>query len=326
MKKVAVAGAAGFLGSMLCRTLLKEGCAVIGIDNLSTGKPENMIDFADHERFTLLRDDVASPEWLTDARLRDVTEIYHLASPASPKFYQAEPFATILANTAGTRNMLELARRNGAKLLYASTSEVYGDPDVHPQPEAYRGNVNTWGPRACYDEAKRLGEVYCFEYVARFGVKARVARIFNTYAAGLRNDDGRVISTFVTQALANQALTIFGDGTQTRSFCYVDDTIRGLLLLMEKQEAEGEIVNIGNPVEHQILEVAKIVVRLSGCKSGFIFRPLPQDDPRRRCPDIAKAKRILGWEPQVTLEQGLTLMIDHYRKKSGHFGGKGEAP
>jgi len=258
--------------------------------------------------------DVAAISLAEHPELMDVTQIYHLASPASPKFYQADPFGTIAANTSGTMMMLELARRTGAKLLYASTSEAYGDPEVHPQPESYRGHVNTWGPRACYDESKRLGEVYCYEYYTRYGAQTTVARIFNTYSAGLRNDDGRVISNFVWQALHGANLTVYGDGSQTRSFCYVDDTVEALRRMMEAKNTNGEIINVGNPAEYAILDVAKLVIRLTGTASGIEFHPLPPDDPRQRRPDIAKAKRLLNWEPVVSLEEGLRLTIAEYRQ------------
>lgn len=245
--------------------------------------------------------------------MEDVEEIYHLASPASPRFYQASPMETIAANTIGTMHLLELARQNQAKLLFASTSEAYGDPEVHPQREDYRGNVNTWGPRACYDEAKRLGEVYCYEYHHRYQVQAKVVRIFNTYSAGLRNDDGRVISNFVTQAISGQPITVYGDGSQTRSFCYVDDNIRALQLVMESEKATGQIINIGNPTEHTILDVALMVKRLAQSDSSLSFLSLPEDDPKVRCPVIDKARQLLGWDPQIDLEEGLKRTIKAYR-------------
>jgi UDP-glucuronate decarboxylase len=314
MKKILITGAAGFLGSHLTKELIKQGNMIIGIDNLSTGKKENIEEFIHHNNYRFIEFDVSNQEILFLEELKGIREIYHLASPASPKFYQATPFETIAVNTIGTQNMLELAMKWDAKVLYTSTSEAYGDPDVHPQPEEYRGNVNTWGPRACYDEAKRLGEVYCYEYYTRYNVQVKVARIFNTYSAGLRNDDGRVISNFVTQALTGKDITVYGDGSQTRSFCYVDDNIRALKLMMEKDEATGEIINIGNPVEYTILELAQIIKRLTGSDSKITFHPLPKDDPKVRRPDISKAKRILGWEPQIDLEEGLKRTIEVYRE------------
>ncbi|GAA3408548.1 NAD-dependent epimerase/dehydratase family protein [Paenibacillus hodogayensis] len=313
MSKALITGAAGFLGSQLAARLRAEGQTVVAIDNMSSGTEQRLRPFAGDEGFTFVAYDAADAGLLALPELVGVTDIYHLASPASPRFYQALPFETIEVNTTGTRTLLELARRTGAKLVYTSTSEAYGDPLEHPQNEEYRGNVTTWGPRACYDEAKRLGEVYCYEYGQRFGVAVKVARLFNTYSAALRNDDGRVISNFVGQALAGDDLTVYGDGSQTRSFCYVDDTVRGLRLMMENPAANGQIINIGNPVEHTILELAHTVIRLSGSTSGIRFMPLPQDDPKVRRPDIAKAQSLLGWKPDIALEEGLMRTIEVYR-------------
>lgn len=313
--KTLITGAAGFLGSHLVKSLLNKGKQVIGIDNLSTGRLHNIEECLSHPHFQFYECDVADSSTLEREAFKGVAEIYHLASPASPIFYQNAPFDTIAANTVGTHQMLELARRNRAKLLYASTSEAYGDPTLHPQPEEYCGNVNTWGPRACYDEAKRLGEVICYEYYQRFEVQVKVARIFNTYSAGLRNDDGRVISNFVTQALTGEDITVYGDGTQTRSFCYVDDNIRGLQLMMEKDAATGEIINIGNPNEISILEVARLVKQLSHSPSRITFHPLPLDDPKVRRPVIDKARQLLAWEPEVNLEEGLSRTIAAYRNQ-----------
>lgn len=315
MKKVVITGAAGFLGSQMARDLLSQDIRVVGLDNLSSGKITNMDSIINHPLFTFIRFDVSSPKVIDLHELQEVDEIYHLASPASPKFYQAAPFETIDVNTVGTRNMLELARMNNARIVYASTSEAYGDPEVHPQPEEYRGNVNTWGPRACYDEAKRLGEVFCYEYNRQYGVRTKVVRIFNTYSAGLRNDDGRVISNFVTQALTGQEITVYGDGSQTRSFCYVDDTLRALRLMMESDQATGEIINVGNPNEYTVLEVAQLVKRLIDSPSVITFHPLPQDDPKVRRPIIDKAQKLLEWEPQIDLEEGLIRTIEAYKKQ-----------
>ncbi|WP_372630162.1 UDP-glucuronic acid decarboxylase family protein [Cohnella sp.] len=314
MKKIGITGAAGFLGSQLAKELIAQGHRVIGLDNLSTGRKSNLELLLSVPSFAFLERNAADRQIVDLPELEGVNEIYHLASPASPKFYQAAPIETIYVNSIGTQNMLELAKKYRAKILYASTSEAYGDPEVHPQPEDYRGNVNTWGPRACYDEAKRLGEVFCYEYHRLHGVQAKVARIFNTYAAGLRNDDGRVISNFVTQALAGEPITVYGDGSQTRSFCYADDTLRALQLMMESDSATGEIVNVGNPHEYSVLEVARMVKRLTGSTSEIVFRPLPQDDPRVRRPVIDKAKRLLKWEPTVSLEEGLLRTIEAYRQ------------
>ncbi|MEH6905707.1 NAD-dependent epimerase/dehydratase family protein [Neobacillus drentensis] len=313
-KKVLITGVAGFLGSQLAKDLLAAGCVVVGVDNLSSGKITNIKGLSEG-RFIFKEMDVCSRKILTDPDFLNVQEIYHLASAASPKYYQASPFETINVNTIGTKNMLELAKRKQAKIVYTSTSEAYGDPEVHPQPETYRGNVNTWGPRACYDEAKRLGEVLCYLYFTEYQTKVKVARIFNTYSAGLANNDGRVISNFVTQALTGEDMTVYGDGTQTRSFCYVTDTLNGLKLLMEKDEANGEIINIGNPTEYPIIELAHLVKTLSNSASNITFHPLPVDDPKVRRPVIDKAKELLSWEPAITLENGLKETIEEYTKK-----------
>ncbi|MBB6023734.1 nucleoside-diphosphate-sugar epimerase [Paenibacillus sp. JGP012] len=313
MKHIVVTGAAGFLGSHLVKSLIDQGHRVTGMDNLSTGMLRNLEEVMANPRFEFHQADVTYPDSLEIFADQQVHEIYHLASPASPKFYQADSIGTIWVNTRGTYHMLELARTKGARFLYSSTSEAYGDPEIHPQPESYRGNVNTWGPRACYDEAKRLGEVFCYEYYMKQRVSVRVARIFNTYSSGLRNDDGRVISNFVTQALTGQDITVYGDGSQTRSFCYVDDNIRGLQALMAEDRAEGEIINIGNPAEYTILEVAYLVKKLTGSDSNIVFMPLPEDDPKVRRPVIDKAREILNWEPVIALEEGLRRTIQHYR-------------
>lgn len=296
---------------------MAAGHKVIGIDNFSSGKPSNLHEISGYPSFLLLTLDVAKPSILHQEELQGIEEIYHLASPASPRDYQRNPFATIAANTAGTSHMLELAAKNGAKLVYASTSEAYGDPEVHPQPEEYKGNVNTWGPRACYDESKRLGEVYCYEYHRQIQLPVKVARIFNTYSGGLRNDDGRVISNFVTQALNGEDITVYGNGSQTRSFCYVTDTIRGLITLMEKDAANGQIINIGNDTEYSILDIAHLVKELTGSSSRITFHPLPQDDPQLRRPCLTKARTLLGWEPVVTLREGLLRTIEAYCSQMG---------
>ncbi|MFC5701168.1 GDP-mannose 4,6-dehydratase [Cohnella faecalis] len=316
MSKILVTGAAGFLGSHLAYQLIQKGHQIIGIDNLSSGRLDNVLPLMETGRFLFIPFDITSHHVLTLDALAGIEEIYHLASPASPKFYQSLPFGTIAVNTIGTSFMLELAKTNNAKIVYTSTSEAYGDPQVHPQQEDYRGNVNTWGPRACYDESKRLGEVYCYEYFHRYQVPVKVARIFNTYSAGLQNDDGRVISNFVTQALRQTEITVYGDGSQTRSFCYVDDTILALQLMMENDSANGEIINIGNPSDYSILEVAKLVQKLTRSSSPITFRPLPEDDPKLRRPVIDKAKKLLDWQPKVSLEEGLNRTIAVYRTQN----------
>ncbi|WP_274649497.1 NAD-dependent epimerase/dehydratase family protein [Paenibacillus humicola] len=315
MKRILVTGAAGFLGSHLTKELLQRGHHLTGIDNLSSGKMEHINELLGSDRFRFIEYDVSDPGVLQLPGLSEVEEIYHMASPASPKFYQAAPFETIAANTIGTKNMLELARLNRSAMVFCSTSEAYGDPEISPQTEEYRGNVNTWGPRGCYDEAKRLGEVFCYEYWCRYQTRVKVARIFNTYSAGLRNDDGRVISNFVTQALSGSDITVYGDGSQKRSFCYVDDTVSALILMMETDQATGRIINIGNPEERTVLELAWLVQQMTETDSPITFHPLPQDDPKHRRPSIEKAKTLLGWEPAVSLEEGLRRTIHGYRSR-----------
>ncbi|WNR43763.1 UDP-glucuronic acid decarboxylase family protein [Paenibacillus roseipurpureus] len=315
MSKILITGSAGFLGSHLTKELLGRGHEVVGVDNLATGRLSNLQDVMEHPNFRFIAYDVSDKSVIDLDGVQAVDEIYHLASPASPKLYQAASLETIYVNTIGTQNMLELAKTYNAKVLYASTSEAYGDPEVHPQPEEYRGNVNTWGPRACYDEAKRLGEVFCYEYHRLFQLRTKVVRLFNTYSAGLRNDDGRVISNFVTQALTGEDITVYGDGSQTRSFCYVDDTIRALILMMEMDEATGQIINIGNPTEHSVLDVALLVKQLTNTPSKITFHPLPEDDPKVRRPVIHRATDILGWYPEVSLEDGLKRTIQSYQAK-----------
>jgi UDP-glucuronate decarboxylase len=315
LKKIVITGVAGFLGSHLANELISRKNKVIGLDNFSTGKENNLLQLSTNPDFTCIKVDVSSNEVMNLIELKDIDEIYHLASPASPPFYQKSPFETIAVNTIGTKNMLDIAKQNKAKIVYLSTSEVYGDPEIHPQSEDYKGSVNTWGPRACYDEGKRLGEVFCYLYYHLFNVKVKVARIFNTYSAGLRNDDGRVISNFITQALRGENITVYGDGTQTRSFCYVDDTINALLLMMENEKATGEIINIGNPEEISVLKLAKLVKDLTNSSSIITFEPLPVDDPKQRCPKIEKANQLLGWKPSISLVEGLLKTIENYRNK-----------
>ena len=306
-----VTGGAGFIGSHLCDRLLAEGARVICLDNLMTGRFANLAQHARNPRFELIEHDVidAVPAWLASIRL---THIYHLASPASPQQYQADPEHTLLTNTVGTCNMLRLAEKTGARLLLTSTSEVYGEPEVHPQPEDYRGSVNCTGPRACYDEGKRAAEALTFDFVRANRCSARVARIFNTYGPRLRTDDGRVVSNVVCQALAGDDVTVYGDGSQTRSFCYDDDTVEGLLRLTRSEAAVGMPVNIGNPEEVSVQHLVDLVLRLSGSTSRIVRLPLPVDDPQRRQPDISRARNLLGWEPRMSLEQGLTAVIDWF--------------
>ncbi|MEY8348449.1 NAD-dependent epimerase/dehydratase family protein [Bacillus cereus] len=313
-KTILITGVAGFLGSHLASELLcVPETTIIGVDNLSTGEMSNIEKLLELANFQFIEYDVVNPEILNINNLEKTHEIYHLASPASPKFYQSTPLDTIDVNISGTKNILELAKRTSAKIVYTSPSEAYGDPEVHPQDETYRGNVNTWGPRACYDESKRMGEVLCYLYRSLYNIPVKVARIFNTYSAGLRNDDERVISNFVTQALTGKDITVYGDGSQARSFCYVTDTIAGLMLMIEKDEATGEIINIGNQMEYKIIEMAHLVKEITKSSSLISFHLLPKDAPKQRRLGIEKAKKLLGWEANVHLEEGWKLTIDTYK-------------
>lgn len=305
-KRVLVTGGAGFLGSHLCEKLLREGYDVLCVDNFYTGSKTNIEDLLKNPYFELMRHDITFPLYV------EVDEIYNLACPASPVHYQRDPVQTTKVCVHGSINMLGLAKRTKAKILQASTSEIYGDPEVHPQPESYRGNVNPLGPRACYDEGKRCAETLFFDYHRQHGVRIKVARIFNTYGPRMHPNDGRVVSNFILQALRGKPITVYGDGSQTRSFCYVDDLIEGLVLLMNTDDEFTGPINLGNPQEVTILELAETVRELTGSKSDIEFKPLPKDDPRRRCPDISLAKKVLGWEPRVPLREGLKKTIDYF--------------
>jgi UDP-glucuronate decarboxylase len=304
-RRVLVAGGAGFLGSHLCALLLSRGDRVICLDNLQTGLAENLRGLTGQQGFRFIRHDICQP---FEQALK-VDEIYNLACPASPPQYQADPVRTMLTNVVGTNNLLALAARCGARLLQASTSEVYGDPEQHPQQEDYRGHVSSTGPRACYDEGKRAAESLCFDYLRLGRADVRVARIFNTYGPRMRADDGRIVSNLICQALAGDRLTIYGSGEQTRSFCYVSDLIRGLVALMEVPKNPGLPVNLGNPGERTIREIATLILDLTGSRSALVHRPLPMDDPRRRCPDISRATSLLNWRPEIRLEDGLAATI-----------------
>ena len=307
MKNILVTGGAGFIGSHLCRRLLADGHKVTCLDNFFTGRSENVAELRKSGDFVLLRHNVMEPLF------EPFDEIYNLACPASPPHYQHYPTETTKTSVIGMINMLELANRFGAKVLQASTSEVYGDPEVHPQVESYRGSVSVTGPRACYDEGKRAAETLCYDYLRQFGTRVKVVRIFNTYGPNMAADDGRVVSNFILQALRGQDITIYGDGSQTRSFCYVDDLIEGLVRMMESRDDFHGPVNLGNPGEFTIRELAEKVIELTGSKSQLKYEPLPQDDPARRKPDISLARRELGWEPQVPLENGLERTIAYFR-------------
>lgn len=306
--RILVTGGAGFIGSHLIDRLMEDGHEVLCLDNFYTGHKRNILRWLDSPYFELIRHDITEPIRL------EADRIYHLACPASPVHYQYNPVKTVKTNVIGTLNMLGLAKRVKARMLLASTSEVYGDPEIHPQPESYRGNVNPIGLRSCYDEGKRIAETLTFDYHRQNHVDARVVRIFNTYGTRMLENDGRVVSNFVVQALRGQPLTIYGDGSQTRSFCYVSDLVEGLIRMMENEEHVGP-VNLGNPDEYTILELAKAVQAAVGSGVEIEFKPLPQDDPRRRQPDITKAKTWLGWEPTVPLQQGLQFTVDDFRQR-----------
>lgn len=310
MKRILVTGGAGFLGSHLCDRLLERGDEVVCLDNFFTGRKANIHHLQGNERFELVRHDVIDPFKF------EVDEIYNLACPASPVHYQHNPIKTVKTNVMGTLHCLGLAKRTGAKVLQASTSEVYGDPDVHPQPEEYRGNVNPIGIRACYDEGKRCAETLCFDYHRSNGVDIRVMRIFNTYGPRMLADDGRVVSNFIVQALKGELITVYGKGDQTRSFCYVNDLIAGMMGLMDQDETVGP-VNIGNPREFTILELAEKVIAQTKSSSKIVFEPLPQDDPFQRQPIIDLAKKTFGWEPKIALEEGLESTIAYFKTELG---------
>jgi UDP-glucuronate decarboxylase len=311
-KLVLVTGGAGFIGSWLCDVLVSFGAEVDCLDNLSTGKQENIDHLLEKSKFRFINEDVCA--FKTDLKY---DYILHLASRASPEEYQKHPIETLQANSIGSYNMLELARKHDARILFASTSEVYGDADVFPTPESYWGRVNPVGPRSCYDEGKRFGEALFMAYHRLYGLDVRVARIFNSYGPRLRAEGayGRAISRFITQALANKPLTVYGDGTQTRSFCYITDTIIGLLLLLANEGARGEVVNVGNAEEVTILELAQSIKQLTGSASPITFHPLPEDDPRRRCPDIGRAESLLGWKPKINLEEGLDRTVRWFQRR-----------
>ncbi|MCX8119773.1 MAG: SDR family oxidoreductase [Oscillatoriaceae bacterium SKW80] len=305
--RILVTGGAGFIGSHLIDRLMEAGHEVICLDNFFTGHKSNIIKWLGNPNFELIRHDITEPIRL------EVDQIYHLACPASPVHYQYNPVKTIKTNVIGTLNMLGLAKRVKARFLLASTSEVYGDPEVHPQTEDYRGNVNCIGVRSCYDEGKRVAETLCFDYHRQNGVDIRVVRIFNTYGPRMLENDGRVVSNFIVQALKGIPLTVYGDGSQTRSFCYVSDLVEGMIRLMNSEYIGP--VNIGNPGEYTILELAQKIQKMVNPKAEIIFKPLPQDDPRQRQPDITRARNWLGWEPKVPLDEGLKYTIEDFRSR-----------
>ncbi len=309
MKKILITGGAGFLGSHLCDRLIKQGHQVICLDSLFTGSLKNVDGLMSHPSFKFIQHDVVDPI-AVDA----LDEIYNLACPASPVHYQHNPIHTMKTSVLGALNVLELARQTGAKVFQASTSEVYGDPSVHPQPEEYWGNVNTIGIRSCYDEGKRAAETLFFDYQRTHHLRIKVVRIFNTYGPRMAADDGRVVSNFIVQALRGEDLTVYGDGSQTRSFCYADDLVEGFIRLMNADDSVVGPLNLGNPGEFTMIELAEKVLRLTGSQSKLIHMPLPQDDPKQRRPDITKARQLLDWQPTVELEQGLERTISYFRK------------
>lgn len=307
MSTILVTGGAGFLGSHLCERLLNEDHEVICLDNFFSGRKENIRHLLGHPKFEVIRHDIVQPFHI------EAEQIYNLACPASPVAYQYNPIKTIKTSTVGMVNVLGLAKRCGARVLHTSTSEVYGDPEVHPQTEEYWGNVNPLGPRSCYDEGKRVAESLCMNYHLAHDMEIRIVRIFNTYGPRMDPNDGRVVSNFIMQALRGEDLTVYGDGSQTRSFCYVSDLIEGFMRMMEHEDLVGPI-NLGNPVENTMIELAEAVIEITGSKSQIRHEPLPKDDPRRRCPDITKAKNFLKWTPEVDLKTGLTHTTNYYKE------------
>lgn len=305
-KRVMVTGGAGFVGSHLCGRLLADGHDVLAVDNYFTGRRDNIAHLLSHPSFEAMRHDVTFPLYV------EVDEIYNLACPASPVHYQFDPVQTTKTSVVGAINMLGLAKRIKAKVFQASTSEVYGDPTVHPQTEDYRGNVNPIGPRACYDEGKRCAETLFFDYYRQHRTRIKVARIFNTYGPRMHPDDGRVVSNFIVQALRGQDITLYGEGTQTRAFCYVDDLVEGFVRLMGTDDTVTGPINLGNPHEITVRELAETVITLTGARSKLVHRPLPADDPTQRCPDITQARAVLGWEPTVALHAGLGKTIAYF--------------
>lgn len=310
-KRILVTGGAGFLGSHLCEKLLDQGNDVICVDNLFTGSKDNIRHLMDNNYFEFIRHDVTQPLYV------EVDQIYNLACPASPIHYQHDPIATGKTSVMGALNTLGLAKRCHARILQASTSEVYGDPEIHPQPESYRGCVNPIGPRSCYDEGKRMAETLFFDYHRQHGVDIKVIRIFNTYGPRMSAHDGRVVSNFIVQALNNEDITIYGDGMQTRSFCYVDDLIEGMIRMMNSRDGFTGPVNIGNPGEFTMLELAKLVIKLAGSSSKIVYKELPQDDPMQRRPMIDLAEKELEWKPTIDLEEGLRRTIEYFKVQLG---------
>ena len=308
MSNILVTGGAGFIGSHLCDELIKQKHKVICVDNFFTGQKQNIEHLIENKEFTVIDHDIIDPLHID----QKIDLVYNLACPASPIYYQKNPIRTVKANTKGMINMLGLAKKHGAKLLQTSTSEVYGDPEVHPQPESYKGSVNCLGPRACYDEGKRVAETLCMNYHREHNLDIRIVRIFNTYGPRMHPNDGRVVSNIIMQALQNKPFTLYGDGSQTRSFCFVDDMVQGLMAMMNQEEENGP-VNLGNPEELSMKELAEAIINLTNSSAKIEYHELPTDDPKRRQPDITKAKKVLSWQPTTNLEDGLNLTIDYFK-------------
>ena len=309
--RVLITGAAGFIGSHLCDRFIQEGFEVIGMDNFITGSPDNIAHLFGHPKFKFIHYNVVNYIYLEGP----VDIVLHFACPASPADYMSHPIHTMKVDSLGTLNTLGFAKLKKARYVFASTSEVYGDPTVHPQPETYWGNVNPIGPRSVYDEAKRFSEALCMAYHREHGIDVRILRIFNTYGPRMRMNDGRVIPNFITQALKGEPLTVYGNGEQTRSFCYIDDLVEGIFMASVKDGLSGEVINLGNPQEFRIIDIAKLIIELTNSNSKIVFYPPLPDDPKRRCPDISKAKRLLSWEPKKPLREGLLETINWFRKK-----------
>ena len=313
MKKVLITGAAGFIGSHLCDRFIKEGFYVIGIDSFLTGSPNNIVHLIGNEKFEFIKYDVTNFTYIPDK----IDIILHFACPASPVDYLNHPIHTMKVDSLGTINTLGLAKAKKARYIFASTSEIYGDPQVHPQPETYWGNVNSIGLRSVYDEAKRFSEALTMAYFRKHKLDTRIVRIFNTYGPRMRMNDGRVVPNFTIQGMKNEPITVYGDGTQTRSFCYIDDLVEGIFRMATIDKLNGEVINLGNPEEYKIIDFAQIIKELTNSKSPIVFKTLPQDDPTRRCPDIYSAKEKLHWEPKIGLEEGLRKVIEYFKKKLG---------
>jgi UDP-glucuronate decarboxylase len=319
MDKILVAGGAGFIGSHLCKELISKKVQLICVDNLITGNKDNIKELIENPNFQFLNCDVSNKADLEKLNLSGITHLFHLASPASPnskskRSYINYPIETLLVNSQGTQNLLEIAKKNSAKFLYASTSEVYGNPTVSPQDENYFGNVNPNGIRSVYDEGKRFGEAMTMAYFRKFDLNTTIIRIFNTYGPFMQPDDGRVVSNFINQAIKNEPITIYGDGKQTRSFCYIDDMIKGLMLAMLSGVTKGEVINLGNSNEQKIAELAEAVKRITNSASEIVFEDLPQDDPLCRKPDISKAKKLLNWEPNIGIEEGIEKTVEYFKR------------